>query len=101
MNIAILLCSVILTADSPAPVEARVLYGTASEGNQRNDIEPWICQAAAKFGSPLVLPHTVWVVLAGDQRLDASRDGGFVIHGKVLERRRKVTLKPGERRVVN
>lgn len=117
MNIAILLCSVILTADSPAPVEARVLYGTASEGNQRNDIEPWISQAAAKFGSPRVVPHTAWVALTGDHRsLDRSTKGGLLIDGKAAQQNGKYAveitacagislggefiLNPGERRII-
>lgn len=114
MNTAILLCSVILAADNPDGVQARVLYGTASQDEQCADVEPWISQAAARAGSPSVLPHSGWVKLTGDhQRLDGSkfridgkateRDGKYVVEidacaGAPLDR--KVALKPGERRIV-
>lgn len=117
MNIAILLCSVILAADDPAQVQARVLYGTDAQIEQRANVELWISRAAATNGSPLVFPDAGWIALTGDpQRLYTSTQGGFIIDGKATERvgeyaveidacagfslGQKVTLKPGERRLV-
>lgn len=117
MTAAFLLFAAMLAADNPAPVQAKVLDGSGLSIEQRADIELWISQAVAKSGSPLALPHTGWIVLTSDeQRLYASKQGGFIIDGKVTEKDgkyeveinacaggsldKKVTLKPGERRVV-
>ena len=54
MNITILFCSIILVADDPAQVQARVLYGTDAQIEQRADVELWISRAAATNGSLLV-----------------------------------------------
>ena len=116
MNTAILLCAVVLAADNPTHVRAKVLYGAAA-GQQRADIELWISKAVAKAGSPLALPHTGWVALSGkNQRIFTSKQGGCIIDGKATVRDGKykvvidgcegvpldktLTLKPGERRVV-
>ncbi len=118
MNTAILLCAVVLAADNPAQVRAKVLYGTDQRKEQRADIELWISKAVAKSGSPVALPHTGWSALTGkNQRIYTSKQGGCIIDGKVTEQDGKykvvidgcegvpldetVTLKPGERRVVN
>lgn len=117
MTAAFLLFAAMLATDNPAPVQAKVLYGSGLSIEQRADIELWISQAVAKSGSPLALPYTGWIVLTGDdQRLYTSKQGGFIIDGKVTEKDgkyeveinacagvpldKKVTLKPGERRVV-
>ena len=117
MSTAALLCAVVFAADNPAQVQAKVLYGTNQRIEQRADIELWISRAVAKTGARLVLPHTGWVALtAKNQRIYTSKQGGFIIDGKATERNgkyeveidacdgfsldQKVTLKPGERRVV-
>lgn len=118
MNTAILLCSAILAADNSAQVQANVLYGTADENQQRADIELWISQAVAKTGSPIARPLTNWTALTGEnQRIYTSKRGGCIIDGKAIVQDGKykvvidgcegvpldetVTLRPGERRVVN
>jgi hypothetical protein len=117
MTAAFLLFAAMLAADNPAPVQAKILYGSGLSIDQRADIELWISQAVAKSGSPLALSHTGWIVLTSDeQRLYASKQGGFIIDGKVTEKDGKyeveingcegvgfqqmATLTPGERRVV-
>jgi len=114
MTAAALLYLAVLAADAPSAVRAKVLYGTGLEDEQRADIELWISQAVAKNGSPLAKPYTGWIALTGDkQRLFM---GEFFINGKASDRngkyrveingcdggplQAKVTLKPGERRVI-
>ncbi len=118
MNTFILLCAAMLAADDSAQVRVKVLYGTAEEKQQRADIELWISQAVEKAGSPLAQPHTSWISLTGKlQRLYTSPSGGFIIDGRATEKDgsyeveieacaglcldKKVTLKSGERRVIN
>jgi len=48
MHAAILLCAAFLAADPSAPVQAKVLYGTADEEQHRTDVEFWISRAVAK-----------------------------------------------------
>lgn len=117
MTAAFLLFAAMLAADNPAPVQAKILYGSGLSIDQRADTELWISQAVAKAGSPLAVPHTGWIVLAADyQRLYTSKRGGVIIDGKATEWNGKyeveingcggaafqqiATLKPGERRVV-
>ena len=101
-------------ADNPAQIQARVLDGSG-HFEQAGDLELWISQAVAKKGSPLAKPYTGWIALNGDfQRLYTSKQGGFIIDGKVTEQDgkyeveidacagfsldKKVTLKSGERK---
>ena len=117
MNAWVLLCATILTADNPAQVQVKVLYGSGPRNEQVADIDLWISQSVVKSGSPLALPHTGWIKLTGDDiRLYTSEHGGFIIDGKASEQNGKykveingcegeplketVTLKPGERRVI-
>lgn len=117
MNAWILLCATILTADNPAQVQVKVLYGSGPRNEQVADIDRWISQSVVKGGSPLALPHTGWMKLTGDDiRLYTSDQGGFIIDGKSSEQNGKykveingrdglplketVTLRPGERRVI-
>ena len=65
MNTAILFCFAMLAVDSPAQVQAKVLYGTGNDQQHRADIEIWISQAVGKTGSPLAQPLTDWIALAG------------------------------------
>jgi hypothetical protein len=112
----LLLSSTVLADDNPAQVQAKVVFGSGTE--KAADVEIWIDRAAAKSGSPLVAPQSSWIGLTGDYlRLYTSKQGGFIIGGKVTERNgkfeveidacaglsldKKVTLRPGERRVVN
>lgn len=116
MHNAILLCAAMLAADDPAPVQVKVLYGTADENQQRADIDLWISRAVARTGCPLALPYTGWIALTDkSQRLHSAN--GLYIDGTATVRNGKydveiegcngfsldqnVTLKPGERRVVN
>lgn len=117
MNYVILLCTTILTADIPAQVQSKVLFGSGPRNERVADIDLWISQSVVKSGSPLALPSTDWIKLTGkDQRLYTSEQGGFIIDGKASERNGKykveingceglplkktVTLNPGERRVI-
>lgn len=117
MNAWVLLCATILTADNPAQVQVKVLYGSGPRNERIADIDLWISQSVVKSGSPLALPHTGWIKLTDDDhRLYTSEQGGFIIDGKASEQNGKykveingceglplketVTLRPGERRVV-
>ena len=42
MTAAFLLCAAMLAADNPAPVQAKVLYGSEPRNEQVADIELWI-----------------------------------------------------------
>ena len=112
---AVLLCLAALAADDPSAVRVKVLHGTGPSDEQRSDIELWISQTVAKNGSPLAEPYTGWIALTGDeQRLFM---GWFFINGKASAGngkykveingcdggplQAKVTLKPGERRVIS
>ena len=118
MNTVILFCAAMLAAENQSQVQAKVWYGTAAEEQHPADIDLWISKAVAKAGSPVALSCSDWIALTGYyQRLYTSKQGGFIIDGKVTEQDgkyeveidacagfsldRKVTLKPGERRVVN
>ena len=84
MTAALLLFAAMLAADNPAPVQAKVLYGSEPRNEQVADIELWISRALAKSGSPLALPHTGWIALTVERKgIDES--SGFIIDGKVTE----------------
>lgn len=116
MNTAILLCSVVLASDSPANVHAMVVSGMSSDHEQSADLEPWVGQAAARFGSPRVLRRGPWQALTGEFQNLAPRQSGMPIQGKATGRNGSymveitacagaplggtVTLKPGERRIM-
>ena len=86
MTAAFLLFAAMLATDNPAPVQAKVLYGSGPRNERVADIDLWISQSVAKNGSPLALPHTGWIKLTSDdQRLYTSKQGGFIIAGKASE----------------
>lgn len=84
MSTSLLLAMVLLSADPPFDVQARVVFGAEERELPATDVEPWIAAAIREAGFPKASPASNWVTLARTyKRLFNTERGGTIIDGKI------------------